>query len=286
MDLPDDDHLHRSVTELGDPDVLFRISRTRFVAKLTIGLVLVILGIVGNYWWWVHGPATIGHFELLVLVGVPVSGVALLLHMYRQRGLYVLVYPTGLLRLQRGEVDSFPWREVDHIQLKVQRAASAETDRDPDGTLLACWLPAEIPTFQLWNASLTVAREDGVTVHFGPALSDYDLLCEEVQKRAFAHQWPLMWERFLSGLPVAFGDLEVTRNGIRHAGKFLAWRDFKEISVAQGKMSIKQGGKWLPWVVLDVHAVPNPHLLFALAAEAPRAHSAGLLSQPKPHATE
>jgi hypothetical protein len=175
---------------------------------------------------------------------------------------------------------------VDHILLKVQRAASAETDRDPDGTLLACWLPAEIPTFQLWNASLTVAREDGVTVHFGPALSEYDLLCEEVQKRSFAHLWPLVWGRLLSGIPVAFADLEVTRAGLRHAGKFLAWRDFKEISVAQGKLSIKQGGKWLPWVVLDVHAIPNPHLLFALASEAPRALATSPLSQPKPHATE
>jgi hypothetical protein len=284
MDLPDDDHLHRSVTELGEPDLLFRISRTRLLAKLTIGVLLLVYGVVANYFWWFHpnGPATFGHFELLLLLVVPLSGGALLLHMYRQRGLYVLIYPTGLLRLQRGQVDSFPWREVSHVQLKVQRAAKAEFDRDPDGTVLACWLPAEVPSFQLWNASLTVARDDGVTVHFGPALTDYDMLAAEVQKRSFAHLWPAVWGRFLSGVIVAFGDLEATRVGLRHGGKFLPWLEVKEVAVAQGKLSVKQGGKWLPWVVLDVNDIPNPHVLFALAAEAPRAFTADLLRQPKP----
>jgi hypothetical protein len=201
--------------------------------------------------------------------------------MYRQRGQYVLIYPAGLLRLQRGEVDSFPWREVDHIQLKVQRAANAEIDRDPDGTILACWLPAEVPTFQLWNASLTVTRDDGIAVHFGPALSDYDLLAEEVQKRSFAYLWPIVWERYLAGSAAPFGDLEVSVAGLRHAAKFLPWRDFKDISVAQGKLSIKQGGKWLPWVLLDIHGIPNPHLLFALVTEVTRGSAVGLVSQPR-----
>ena len=282
MDLPDDDHLSRSVTELGEPDVLFRISRTRFLAKLTLGVLLLIYGVVANYYWWVHGPALFDHLALFLLFVLPLSGGALLLHMYRQRGLFVLIYPTGLLRLQRGEVDSFPWREVDHIKLKVQRAAAAEFARDADGAVLACWLPAEVPTFQLWNAGLTLARDDGVTVHFGPALSDYDLLAAEIQKRVFAVAWPLVWAGVLDGKAIAFGELEATRVGLRHAGKFLPWTDLKEIAVAQGKLSIKQGGKWLPWVILDVQNIPNPHVLFALAAEVHRGHLAAPLSQPKP----
>ncbi len=202
--------------------------------------------------------------------------------MYRQRGLFVLVYPTGLLRLRRGEVDSFPWREVDHVRLKVQRTAGATIIRGEDGAPVACWLPADVPTFQLWNAGLSVAREDGVEAHFGPALSDYDLLAEEVQKRSFVFLWPLVWERFLSGTPVAFGDLELSRLGLRHAGKFLRWADVKELSVAQGKLSIKQGGKWLPWALIDIHGLPNPHVLFALASEAQRAAFSAPIVEPKP----
>jgi hypothetical protein len=281
MDLPDDEHLTRSVTELGDPDALFRVGRGRFMMKLAGGVLLIVYGVVANYLWWAHGPATFGHFEFLLLVFLPLMGPALLWHMYRQRGLIVLIYPTGLLRLRRGEVDSFPWREVDHVRLKVQRAAGVTIDRAPDGAPVASWLPADVPTFQLWNAGLSVAREDGIEAHFGPALTDYERLAEEVQKRSFAVLWPLVWDRFLGGATVAFGDLELSRDGLRHAGKFLRWGDVKELSVAQGKLSVKQGGKWLPWALVDVHGIPNPHVLLALAAEAQRAAAPSVV-EPKP----
>jgi len=286
MDSPDDDHLTRSMTELGDPEVLFRISRGRFFAKLALGLLLLIYGVVANYYWWVEGPATVGHFEVILLIVVPLSGGALLLHMYRERGLFVLIYPTGLLRLRRGEVDSFPWREVDHVRVNIQRAAEAEFDRAMDGELLACWLPADVPTFQLWKAGLSIARDDGTMVHFGPALTDYDLLAEEVQKRTFAVLWPLVWARFINEQSIEFGDIDVSRAGLRYSGKFLPWSDVKELTIAQGKLSIKQGGKWLPWVLIDVNSIPNPHLLFALASEARRTAIALPEKKPKPRRAE
>ena len=211
----------RAVTELGEPEALFRISRGRFLAKLTLGVLLLVYGVVANYLWWVHGPGHLRPLRILFLLSScrsPAS--SLLLHMYRNRGLFVLVYPTGLLRLRRGEVDSFPWHEVDHVRLKVQRADGAEFTRDPDGTPLACWLPADVPTFKLWNAGLTVAREDGVEAHFGPALTDYDLLAEEVQKRTFAALWPLRPRPVPRRRPASsFGDLEVVPCGAAARGQ-------------------------------------------------------------------
>ena len=65
MSEPSDDHLTRAQTELGDPEELFRVSRGRFLAKLAVGLSLVLFGVVANYLWWVHGPGRFGHVELL-----------------------------------------------------------------------------------------------------------------------------------------------------------------------------------------------------------------------------
>jgi hypothetical protein len=276
MDLSADEHLIRSMAELGEPESLFHVSRGRFFTKLGVGLLLLVLGVVGNYLWWVHGP---GRFDALVahlLILLPLLGIALFWHMYRHRRLFVLVYPTGLLRLRRGEVDSFPWEDITQIRLKVQRTAAPELRRGPDGSLTECWLPVDVPTFQLWNAGLTVARSDGVEAHFGPALTQYSVLAEQVQQRTFHVLWPRIWEQFLLDLPVSFGVLECTRLGLRHAGKFLRWADLKEVSIAQGKLSIKQGGKWLPWALLDISSIPNPHLLFALITEAQR------LTRPEP----
>ena len=282
MVLPDDEHLTRSVTELGDPEALFRVSRGRFVAKLAVGVLLLVTGIVANYLCWVRGWGGFDPVTAKLLILLPILGIGLLWHMYRQRGLFVLIYPTGLLRLRRGEVDSFPWREIDHVRLKVQRADGATVDRSTDGHPIASWLPTDVPTFQLWNAGLTVAREDGVEAHFGPALSEYERLTEEVQKRSFVYLWPLVWDRFLAGGGVAFGDLELSRSGLRYASKFLRWTDLKEVTIAQGKLSVKQHGKWLPWALVDIHSIPNPHVLFALAMEARRVPLTPVI-QPQSH---
>ncbi len=267
MDLSGDDHLERAVTELGEPEALFRISRERFLAKLTLGVLLLVIGGVANYLWWVAGPARLEHWLLFVLFGLPLSGLSLLLHMYRNRGLLVLIYPSGLLRLRRGEVDSFPWGEVERVQLRVQRA-EAEFARDAAGATVACWLRGDVPTFKLGDAGVTLTRGDGVEAHFGPALSDYEVLAAEVQKRTFAVLWPGVRARFRDGDRIAFGELEADTAGIRHNGKLLPWRELKELAVAQGRLSVKRAGKWLPWALVEVGSVPNPHLLFALADDA------------------
>jgi hypothetical protein len=269
MDLSGDDHLERAVTELGDPEALFRVSQGRFLAKLALGVLLLLFGVVANYLWWVPGPARLDHIVFHLLYILPLVGVALLVHMYRNRGLLILIYPTGLLRLRHGEVDSFPWGEIKRVQLKVSRA-DAEFTRDHDGEVVVCWLPADTPTFKLWDSGLTIARSDGVEVHFGPALSEYDVLAEEVQKRTFATLWPEMRNHFRAGERIDFGELEAGPAGLWHGGRLLPWREVKELTVAQGKLSVKQTGKWLPWVLVDMGSVSNPHLLFALADEARR----------------
>lgn len=279
-----DDHLERAQTELGEPELLFRISRQRFLAKLSLGLLLIGYGIVANYYWWLRGPATIGHLELLLLFVPPLSGVSLLWHMYRHRGLHVLIYPTGLLRLRRGEVLSFPWSDIDQIRVRMNRSDGPQIERDYRGELHNCWLPVDSPTFKLGDAGLTVVRTDGEEAHFGPALTDYEQLAEEVQKRTFTELWPRLLARFNSGERIDFGELTVTSHGLEHAGKRLPWRDVKELVVAQGKLSVKQAGKWLPWALVEVHTVPNPHLLFAVADEAQR-HFAPSESQPKDELT-
>lgn len=272
MDLPYDDHLHRAVTELGDPEALFRISPGRLLAKLALGVLLVLCGLVANYLWWFQGPATFDHLIFHLLYIVPLIGGALLYHMYRNRGLFILIYPSGLLRLRRGEIDSFPWADIEQVRLKVQRAEGAEFTRDADGEPVACWLAADLPTFKLWDSGLTVTRSDGTEANLGPALSEYADLAEEVQKRTFAALWPALRTHFRSGTRLAFGELELDPDGVHHNGKLLRWRDLKEVVIAQGMLSIKQAGKWLPWSLVGMSSVPNPHLLFAALDEAHRAY--------------
>lgn len=276
------DHLHRAVTELGEPEIQFHVSTARFLTKLTVGCALVLYGVVANYLWWVHGPARFGHFEFVFLVVLPAAGATLLWHMYRNRALHVLIYPTGLLRLRRGEIDSFPWAEVREVRLKVQRTVTAAIERDDLGNPVGCALPADVPSLKLWDGGLTIVRADGVSANFGPALSDYPRLATEVQRRTFAVLWPALWDGLRAGNVVYFDDLELSAAGLRFANKFLPWRDVKELAIAQNKLSIKQHGRWLPWYLKDANSVSNPHLLVALVEEARRVGPAlASISQPQ-----
>ncbi len=273
MDPLESDHFSRSVSELGEPEALYKISRGRFLTKLTVGVLLVLVGLIANYVWWVEGPGRQGqfdHFAIVLLLSLPITGSCLLWHMYRQKGLAILIYPTGLLRLRRGEIDSFPWQQIEQVRVKVQRADVAQIVRDSEGTIVACWLPPDVPTFRLWKGGLHVTREDGVEAQLSAALTDYSQLAKEVQRRTFDVHWQHTWEKFLSGKPIAFGDLELSLRGVHFISKHIRWSDVKEITILQGILRIKQKGKWYPAIQLDIFAIPNPHLLFALSSEAQR----------------
>jgi len=264
-----DDHLTRAGEELGEPDALYRVSPGWFQTKLAIGLGLVVLGVAGNWWWWVQGPGNMNFFFTHLLFWPPMVGIGLLVHMFLQRRLYVLIYPTGLLRLRRGEVDSFPWAEVREVRIKTQRTDSPVVERDANGTPVAAWLPIEAPDIQVWTAWLTIVRADGATAHMGPVLTDFERLTQTIQCKTFPRLWADAWGRFRAGEMVSFGSLEINLLGMHQAGKVLRWAELKEVAIAQGKLSVKQTGRWLPWGELkDINDVPNPHILLTLIIEA------------------
>lgn len=260
-----DDPLELAADRLGPPDAAFHVSPGRFAAKLAVGVGLLLYGVVANYVWWVHGPARFDHFVLLILFAPPASGVSLLWHVVRTRGLHVLVYPTGLLKVHAGVVESFPWAEVAEVSVRTD-AATVEIERDESGDIRACWLAVEPPLFQIWKAGLTLRRSDGTDVSLTPALADYAGLAERVQRATFAELWPAARARFLAGDAVRFGDFAASAGGLAFADKVIPWADIKAVATSQKMLSVTRTGGWVPWAVKDLHAVPNPHVLLALVA--------------------
>jgi hypothetical protein len=271
MTEPDD--LARAREELGEPAALFQVNPTWFRTKFGVALLLILVGIGGIGVLVVFGMKAfhaLFHFILWPIL----TGSALLVNLYKQRGLFVLIYPSGLLRLRRGEVESFPWDEIAEVRLKTQRVESVVLVRGPNGEVLGCWLPAEVPDLQVWNAGLTVVRADGASAQFSPVLAGYAELAEEVQRRTFQPLWADAIGHFRDGRTLAFGKLEVSLLGLHHGGKLLRWADVEKLTVAQGSLAVAQKRKgWLPWATVKGAAeIPNLHILFALAAYATEDH--------------
>src|ERR1700685_3249603 len=106
-EIPDwPDALAEPVARLGAPDYVFRIPRAHPTRRAVSGICLIVGGLVANYLYWVvfQGPLVAEHLLFLLLFGPILSGVGFLYAAWRDNGLWVLIYPVGLLRWQSGEV--------------------------------------------------------------------------------------------------------------------------------------------------------------------------------------
>ena len=63
------------------------------------------------------------------------------------------------------------------------------------------------------------------------------------------------------GVPIAFGPLRVTRDGLMRGGKTLPWRDLASMRVTTGKIWILAAGRLRPWAVYGRREVPNAEVL-------------------------
>src|SRR5262245_47462289 len=108
-----------AVDRLGEPAATYQVSPVLFWGKLALGLTLILFGVVSTILWFTIGPASVGHWEFHLLFWPTFLGVMLLVHLVRNRGVKVLLFPTGLLHLRPGHIDSFPWEEITHVTLKA-----------------------------------------------------------------------------------------------------------------------------------------------------------------------
>jgi hypothetical protein len=264
-ELSTDQEADLAARELGAPDAVFRAGGRRTKLKVALGAALVFYGLIANYLWWVHGPAKFGHLEFHFLILPPIIGGGLLGFLYRNRGLRILVFPTGLLRLTPNVVESFPWDAVTTLRLKSD-AAEPNYERNDAGELTGCWFSMTVPLVQVWNSWFEIERADGAKTRFTPAVAEYPELARLVQCSTFETIWPRLLENLEQGGTFAFGELVVSRDGLRVGLKSLSWSDIKDVALAHRIIQIKRVGSWRAWWTRVISDVPNPHVLFGLFA--------------------
>jgi hypothetical protein len=193
-----------------------------------------------------------------------IIGITLLVHLVRNRGVKVLLFPTGLLHLRPGVIESFPWDEITLVTIKAG-AGTAVVVKDGEGAILSAWIAVPTTVVQVWNSWVRVTRGDGLSAKITTVLAGFPDLTREVQAETFARLWPRCRDALEAGESVQIGPLSVTRNELRMGKKTIAWKDVKKITPSQKLLSIERKGGWVPWLAVPLERVPNPHLLFAVA---------------------
>ena len=262
--------LERCREELGEPDALFSVSPKRFWAKFGLGVLLLAYGVAANIVAWDQGLWGLDHISFLVLFAPPLTGFSILRHLYNTRGLRVLFYPNGIMRLQRSEIESYPWDEIDEIRLKTEQGAIVVL-RDDDGQIRDCWVVVDSPVFQISQAAIHVCRVDGIQAKFTPALAEYPELAERIQRATFRILWPNFLAARQAKEPLVFGTWTITEKGMKTDKVLIPWSDIQSVELRAKSIIVKYKGAKVVTIAQALEIVPNPHLALAWITEARRA---------------
>jgi hypothetical protein len=266
--------LSEPVARLGTPNEVFNIPRSHAARKAVSGISLIVGGGIANYIYFVVFNMPIGldvHMLYLFLFGPIITGVGLMYAAWRDRGLWVLIFPMGILRWQRGEVVAFPWAEVREITFyRVVECDRPKRKAGPNREIITSWLPIAKMGSRTLGAHLIIRREDAAEAILPSSVGEFRRLCQVVQEETFRLMWPKVWARFIDGSRVKFGDLALSLAGISRDGDLLPWYELEDALVQNGKLVIRARRMHKPWLEVALHNLPNPHVFAALLIAGPQ----------------
>ena len=231
------------ISHLGEPLAEFRVGGRWLIQKLIVAPLLVLLGLaidIGILW--------VGaiHFLKLLIIGLLLSigGFMIAVRTYRSRGLRVLVYPEGLVQLQRSQNEAFFWDEIVEVRRKKV-----------EGHWAWIWQGAKI---------LTLKRTNGRQVAFDDSLPKLEELGQIVENQSLPYLLPPALDQLETGATLQYGKLRLDLHGLVYEKELLPWREIKEIKVSEDSITISKKGKWLTWQSVSADGVANYHVFRAL----------------------
>jgi hypothetical protein len=230
------------IAQLGEPTVEFTVRGLAFFRRLALAPLLIASGLILEIV--LIGVLHLHNYEILLpgifLIG---SGVMLLVRAVRSRGLRVMVFPEGLVRLQRGRAVAFWWEEISQIWQKKGGGSH--------------WMG------RAWW-SLTVQTVDGRRMIFDDSLPRLEQLTQIVRRESMTFLWPRYLADYEMGKELSFGKLRISQRGLSHGKETLPWSDLQKARFDGAQLLIYRKGKWTHSVACSVSDIPNFHVLLAL----------------------
>jgi hypothetical protein len=234
------------IAGLGKPLAEFAVRGGVLFRNLLIAPALFLLGatIVSGAFW----VRAFNHVHLIAIgISLILMGVMLSVRALRNRGLRVLIFPEGLVRLWKEDAQALFWDEVDKLWKKKSQ-----------GHWARAWQGALIVKIQ---------RNDGSSIEFDDSLPQLDKLSDILHRQTLPHLLPGAIEAYASGQSLDFGKLRVDRAGLKNETDVIRWSDIQEIKVGDDQLSVYKKGKWSRWCQTPVAEIPNAHVLRALLVQ-------------------
>jgi hypothetical protein len=232
------------IAQLGEPTAEFAVRGLAFFRSLVLAPLLVAGGLILEII--LVGVLHIHHYEILlpgiVLIG---SGVMLLVRAFRDRGLRVVVFPEGLVRLHRGRALAFWWEEIDRVWQK-EGGGSHGIGR-------------------VWRThSLTLQAADGRRMTFDDSLPRLGQLSQIVRRETLPRLLHRVEADYEAGKTLDFGKLRISQRGLSQGKETLPWSELRQAKGDEDHLFIYKKGKWRFSLAFTGSEIPNFHVLLAL----------------------
>ncbi len=254
--------LAQAVTSLGDPLSVHRIpawlTQVRFLGSFTFLFLSILLFLL---------VATSGRLEyLIVAIPLMLTSFSLGWNGLRERGLWVLIFPTGLVCWKRGHISVFAWHEIWEVYVsRVSRGAKFFAKADATGEPECAWLEfTKLP--RILGPQLRLVRHDQAQVTLSSSLEGFAELSQHIQQMTFLPAWDYCDLAFRSKRQIWFGKLKVSPICLSFGRRYFAWKEINDILIAGGYLQVRTNGHWKPLLTFPLETIPNPHVLLALVA--------------------
>ncbi len=231
--------------QLGEPIAVFAVRGAGFLRKLVLAPALIGAGLTLELL--LIGVLHIHNHELL-FVGVVLilSGITLVVRALRNRGLRVVVFPEGLVRLHRGEAQGLCWEEIDQVWQRKNEGSN--------------W------AMRAWRGILTlkVQTADGRRLTFDDSLPRLADLAQIICGETLPFLWPQAQAAWESGTPLDFGKLRISQQGLSQGKETLPWSALQKIKINGAQLLVYKKGKWTHSLNFSLSDIPNSHVLLAL----------------------
>jgi hypothetical protein len=262
-----DTDLVEITSRLGEPDATWRTNVVSVAWRLTLGVLIVIVGAGLHYVMWTGQLPWPGkHIKLwIVLLAAmfvgPCVGIYLITFAVRGLKLWVLAYPAGLFVWHRGKVLAFPWDEIRAVQIQGL-PEKAVLSRDLD----TVWYDLQRSRRRVFGTTLTLTRADGEQVSLLSTLNGFPDLGRRVQEETYRRLFQSMRDDLQSGGTLEFGPVTCDGLGITIRKQILPWPEVADMVRASDKFEVKRVGKKKKkaWAKCDFHEVINPHVLMGI----------------------
>ncbi|HEU5200632.1 MAG TPA: DUF6585 family protein [Ktedonobacterales bacterium] len=182
---------------------------------------------------------------LLLLAGAFIWPISFLININQR----VYLCAKGLVQVKGKRVDVVRWDQVEWVVDHVVRRAYSLNN---------------IPLAKFTTHVYKVRRTDGVKLTFRDSLRNVESLGETMVWATTRHLIPRAIATYNSGVPVPFGDLTVSKEGISKGKKLLPWDRYDHYEIKEGDVLLWAKGKFFVWKRFPERKLHNALVFSAL----------------------